>query len=47
MDDPDSDVSKELAKYDPADIHTLEDVGNHPSTKYIMTSMHGEWKERV
>ena len=47
LDDPDSDVSKELAKYDPADIHTLEDVGNHPSTKYIMTSMHGEWKERV
>ena len=47
LDDPDSDVSKDLAKYDPADIHTLEDVGNHPSTKYIMTSMHGEWKERV
>lgn len=43
LDDPDSDVSKELAKYDVADIHTLQDDGNHPLTKYIMTSMHGEW----
>ena len=42
LDDPNSDVSKELAKYDAADIHELPNVGNNPCTKYIMTSMHGE-----
>ena len=45
LDDPNSDVSKELAKYDAADIHELPNVGNNPCTKYIMTSMHGEWME--
>ena len=47
LDDPESDVSIELAKYDEADIHTLQDVGNMPATKYIMTSMHGDWKECI
>jgi Fe-S-cluster-containing dehydrogenase component len=47
LDDPDSDVSRELARYDASDIHTLENVGNNPSTKYIMTDMIGEWQERV
>lgn len=45
LDDPTSDVSVELAKYAATDIHTLPNVGNNPSTKYIMTSIHGEWKE--
>ena len=47
LDDPNSDVSRELAKYDEADIHELPNVGNNPCTKYIMTSMHGEWMEGV
>ena len=45
LDDPESDVSKELAKYDESQIHTLPDSGNGPLTKYIMTDMHGEWQE--
>jgi Fe-S-cluster-containing dehydrogenase component len=45
LDDPESDASKELARYDESAIHTLEDVGNHPLTKYIYTL--GEWKERI
>ena len=28
LDDPDSDASKELAKYSEGDIHTLQDVGD-------------------
>ena len=45
LDDPESDVSKELAKYDESQIHTLPDSGNGPLTKYIMTDIHGEWQE--
>ena len=47
LDDPDSDASKELAKYSESDIHTLQDVGNHPATRYIMTSMIGQWQDRI
>ena len=49
LDDPESDVSKELAKYSDDQIHTLPDSGNAPMTKYIITSMHGEnaWQEDV
>ncbi len=47
LDDPESDVSKELAKYDESAIHTLPDSGNHPLTKYIMTDMHGDWHDDV
>lgn len=47
LDDPNSDASKELAKYEAAEIHTLQDVGNAPATRYIMTSMIGQWQERV
>ena len=36
-----------VAKYDAAEIHTLQDVGNAPATRYIMTSMIGQWQERV
>ena len=47
LDDPESDVSKELAKYDESQIHTLMDVGNMPATKYIMTEVIGDWQERL
>lgn len=49
LDDPESDVSKELAKYSEDQIHTLPDTGNAPLTKYILTSMHGEnaWQPDV
>lgn len=49
LDDPESDVSKELAKYSEDQIHTLPDTGNAPLTKYIITSMHGEnaWQENT
>ena len=45
LDDSESDVSVELAKYDESQIHTLPDSGNGPLTKYIMTDMHGAWQE--
>ncbi len=47
LDDPDSDASVELARYDDEAIHELQDVGNHPLTKYIYSSQYGEWKERI
>lgn len=47
LDDPNSDVSKELAKYSDDQIHTLQDVGNHPATHYIMTDMIGTWYPRI
>ena len=49
LDDPESDVSKELAKYSEDQIHTLPDTGNAPLTKYTITSMHGEnaWQTDV
>ena len=49
LDDPESDVSKELAKYSEDQIHTLPDTGNAPLTQYIITSMHGEnaWQTDV
>ena len=47
LDDPNSDVSKELAKYDDSAIHTLEDQGNGPCTKYILSTSIGEWFERI
>ena len=47
LDDPDSDVSKELArakKADPDSIHYLPDSGNKPLTAYILSSKFGEWR---
>ena len=35
------------SKYSEGDIHTLQDVGNHPATRYIMTSMIGQWQDRI
>ena len=47
LDDPNSEVSKELAKYDEKDIHVLRDAGNKPATRYIMTEKIGTWYDRV
>ena len=30
---------------DPASIHTLQDVGNHPATHYILSPKRAAWKE--
>ena len=45
IDDPSSDASKALAAADPASIHTLQDVGNHPETHYILSPKRAAWKE--
>lgn len=45
IDDPSSDASKALAAADPASIHTLQDVGNHPATHYILSPKRAAWKE--
>lgn len=47
LDDPNSDVSKELAKYDSSAIHTLQDQGNSPATKYILSPSMGQWAPRI
>ena len=33
------------AAADPASIHTLQDVGNHPATHYILSPKRAAWKE--
>lgn len=46
LDDPDSDVSVELAKYDEDCIHHLPDPKNaNPATCYILSPEIAEWKE--
>ena len=48
LDDPESDASKELAKYDADAIHSLPDPGNaHPATKYILSPSIAAWKELI
>ena len=44
LDDPNSSVSKKLASVNPKDIHELKNVGNNPSTKYILSSNVGAWE---
>lgn len=41
LDDPESDVSKELAKYSEDQIHTLPDTGNAPLPLLPLHSAHG------
>ena len=43
LDDPESDVSKVLAKADSSAIHSLTDMGNNPSTKYILSEKIAVW----
>ncbi len=45
LDDPNSDVSKELANYADDCIHTLTDTGNRPATKYILSPSIAAWHE--
>ena len=48
LDDPNSDVSKELAKYSDDCIHTLPDsAGTVPATRYILSPKFAAWKELV
>ncbi len=44
LDDPDSDASKVLARFNESDIHVLKDEGNHPSTHYILSEKIGTWE---
>lgn len=44
LDDPESDASKALAAADAGDIYRLTDVGNRPSTAYILSSKTASWK---
>lgn len=45
IDDPTSDAAKAIAAANPSNVHTLKDVGNHPSTHYILKASHAAWKE--
>lgn len=48
LDDPESDASKELAKYDESCIHALPDsCGARPTTRYILSPDIASWKELV
>ena len=47
LDDPNSDASKALAAEDPSNVHRLKDVGNKPSTAYILSSKIAAWREEV
>ena len=48
LDDPDSAVSRELAKYDDECIHTLgAPEGEEPLTRYILSPSTAHWKELV
>lgn len=47
LDDPNSDVSKELAKYPSEAVHTLEDQGNGPCMHYILSTSIGQWQARI
>ena len=45
--DPESDVSKALAEVDPDAVHSMPDVGNGPSIRYILHSSIATWKELI
>ena len=47
INDPDSEVSQALTKAGDQNVHSLPDVGNHPSVRYILHSQTSEWKERL
>lgn len=47
LDDPNSDVSKELAKFPAEAVHTLEDQGNGPCIHYILSTSIGQWQARI
>lgn len=45
LDDSASDASKALAACDSAAIHALTDVGNKPTTRYILSEKYATWVE--
>jgi Fe-S-cluster-containing dehydrogenase component len=45
LDDPTSDVSKVVAAAGSRNVHALPDVGNHPSTRYILHQETATWRE--
>ncbi|MBR2790472.1 MAG: 4Fe-4S dicluster domain-containing protein [Eggerthellaceae bacterium] len=47
LDDPSSAASKALAAASPDSIHQLRDVGNKPTTYYILSPKYAEWKEEL
>ena len=47
LDDPNSEPSKQIARYEAANIHTLPHVGNKPVTKYILSPKIGIWEEDI
>lgn len=47
LDDPGSDVSKALAAAGEENVHSLPDVGNEPSVRYILHAETCEWKELI
>ena len=47
IDDPDSEVSQALKQAGSDSIHTMPDVGNHPSVRYILHRKTATWKGAV
>ncbi len=45
IDDPNSDVVKAINKAGSENVHSLPDVENHPSARYILHSKTAKWKE--
>jgi len=44
IDDPNSEVSKKIGAAGPNNVHTLADVGNHPSVRYILHRTIATWR---
>jgi len=44
LDDPNSNVSQALQAAGSSNVHTLTDVGNHPSVKYILHRKTATWR---
>lgn len=45
LDNPNSDVSKALKEAGSGSVHSMPDVGNHPSVRYILHRKTATWKE--
>ncbi len=45
IDDPNSDVSRVLAKAGSDSVHSLPDPGNHPSVRYILHRKSAVWQQ--
>lgn len=47
LDDPDSEVSVALREAGEQNVHSLPDVGNRPSVRYILHDTTATWKELI